>query len=379
MTRLAFIADVHLDNFKAHGGVLDAGLNVRAKLVLNALRSAFKLADDQQCEFVVVCGDLFNDVHPLPQLIAAVQEVLWSAEKNVYLLVGNHERVSVKPGDHALGPLAMEGGSGYVRIVEKPESVACGDADVWMVPHLPGHGAGLLASATAALGGAASEAAQGLASPRRRLLALHYGIADDDTPSFLKDAPDAVPVHLLASICGEHHLTGVFAGNWHQQKVWTVGGGPGGQECSIVQIGALAPRGWNDEGITGYGGLAVYDTHDDAITLHEVPGPRFVYAHTSDDLSTKWKGSSYATRLFVRRLTQPGESVEDITDDPTLVIEVLPDTAEAEAATRKAAGAARSVETLDEALAAYVQEMGLPAGVDRGKVLELSRQFLRRG
>lgn len=370
MGKIGLIADPHVDVYRAHGGAMTAGLNFRAREVLEVLDRALTAAADAGCQDVVVLGDLFNGILPSPQLIRATQDVLWKAAQrvSVHLLKGNHESVSATEGDHALGPLEVDLSGTFVRVYDGPTVVEIGGARVWMVPHAPGKGPKVLDSALAALG--AQEASRGLASPPRRLLALHFGIADDETPPYMRDASDSVTVEDLSRVSSEHAISAVFAGNWHRQRSWSVG------SLGIVQIGCLCPRGWNDAGLEGYGGLAVYDVAGDSIELVEIPGPRFVSVRSANaQYETIKEAIRVGHHVYVHRYYTEGEDVVTPTEDRVTFV-ALPDLEEVEAATRSAARAAKSKDTLEEAIAAYVAAMPLPEGVDRSEVLARSRQFL---
>lgn len=374
MSKIAFCADVHVDNYKAHGGALASGVNERCRLVLDALRTALLKAEAAGVRHLFVLGDLFNDVRPPPQIIAAVQEVLYESHMHVHLLVGNHDRVSTAPGDHALGPLIADMGDASVQVVEAPGFLPLaldgGQVDVFAVPFLPGKASDVVRDFLASEAGKAAAGGGGLPA-RRRLLVLHYGIADKNTPAYLADGHDALPASALLDLAEKFPFNAVFAGHWHQRREWSRKDGP-----VVMQVGALAPRGWNDAGLHGYGTLVFYDPKDDAVEYTEIEGPRFCEARSYDELCRVWKDATFPSKLYVRRYTQPDESIENVSDDPKLVVEVLPDLTEATVATRSAAIAARSSASLDEALGAYVSAMSLPDDVKRTDVLARTRAYL---
>lgn len=363
MRRIAFLADIHIDNYKAHGGAMRSGVNDRCRLTLDVLHAACSTAKVKGAGHVVVCGDLFNDVRPIPQVISAVQTILCSSGLQFTLLVGNHEQVSSGLGDHALGPLAMAG----IRVVEQPKMVRPFDGvEVFAVP-FSSSDSGAAVISEALLGMGARKAARELASSTRRLLAFHYGIVDGDTAGFLRDSKDAVALVWLRRMLAECGFTAAFAGHWHTWKDWFED-----DELPVTQLGALCPRGWSDPGLEGYGTLAIYDADDDSVTFHEIPGPRFVQTRGRAKIL---RGN--ATRLFVRCVcaSDDDQPLPDTVPEWASV-EILPDMDETIVATRSAAVAARSSSSLEDALAAFVEQMPVEDGVDRAAVRSMSLAFL---
>lgn len=321
--RVGFVADVHLGNHAVMGGARDAGVNARARGILDVLRAAVDAAEGLGCSALVVAGDLFDDDHPCPQLLAEAAEVLtaWRAMP-VVLLVGNHDQRSTAPGDHALGPLAHTPG---VRVVDAPALVCVqgrgpqgggvsGDPRmVYLVcvPYRREPAAEVIAS-----GVAATLRGTGL-DPRIPLAVVaHAGIIDGATPPWLRDAHDALPAEALAAILAGTTREGVVdgvrrplprgprlavVGNWHGHAAWGMPPedyavtphspavpAPLPSGVALVQCGALVPTGFDNPGGAGrYGGLIVWDAPwyapaQDAPTTTpgmvyrvELPGPRF--------------------------------------------------------------------------------------------------------
>lgn len=270
MTRIAFVADVHLANHKRHGGPVVAGINRRCQLILDALASACDSAKELRCQALVVLGDLFDHARPEPQIIRATQDVLARFGGQVFLVVGNHDMVSTRAGDHALGPLASE----QVHVVEQPLRVLIGgDVDLYLVPFRPELASEYIARDVAELHG------RGWLPNGLRVLGIHAGIlADGDTagtaPWQLK-AEDAIKAGVIAEIAKRNSISGVFAGNWHDRRLW-----PSWTTARLVnfvfQLGALVPTGWDNPGLGGYGTLGIFDGDIGNADYRVIPGPRFI-------------------------------------------------------------------------------------------------------
>jgi hypothetical protein len=357
--RIAFVADIHAGNHQRHGGAVEAGLNARCRAVVDALMRAVDRARELQCGALAVLGDLFDSASPSPQVIAAVQQALRGVE--TYLLLGNHDMVSMAPGDHALGPLD---GFNMIEVVERPTVISVGDAELWTVPFQPGDARKWLPKTLAT-------SFQNIQPPKHRILCLHLGLIDESTPPYLKDAHDAVPVSLVEELKAHYGIDCVLAGNWHSRKRWG----------NVMQVGALVPTGWDNPGLTGYGSLVIYDSADKTLTVREIPGPRFIKARMPEDVDAAIEGAPEGTQLYLQYVAPPDQLDEarKLVDSLGMVFtaaEVIPDGAAAESAARGAADAARSTETLIEALNAFVKEMPLDEGVDRELVLLRAREYL---
>lgn len=348
---LAFIADVHVGNHKLHGGSLDAGINLRALRTLETLGRAHRKARESGCQALFVCGDLFDYARPEPQLIAAVQRILSTGGLEVYVLVGNHEHVSTAQGDHALGPLHNVG---MIEVIDRPQVVRVGNHRVVCVPFAPGDARERIPPIVAQLTEGMTESF---------VVATHAGIIDDNTPPWLVRSENALPVTALQALGAQ----AVLSGDWHERRRW-----PG----NVLQIGALCPTGWDNPGTTGYGTLAVWD--GDKLRVHELEGPRFVTLDEREDLpACQWP-------LYVRRRIGNADALDTsraaglalVESGRVAAHEVVIDKAQAQQATRTAVALARSAQTLDQAVALYVEEMALDEKIDRESVLRRCRRYL---
>lgn len=371
--KIAFVADVHLGNHAKHGGPLVGGLNLRCRLVLGALEAARKLATAEDCSHLVVCGDLFDTARPEPQVVAAAQYVFAAkgpmpTEPEVIVIKGNHDIVTDEQGDHALGPLRP-----VATVPEGPTAIPLWKGTkvgprLWAVPFQAGPSSGWFSAALEKL--AAEDTGAG-----PRILALHLGIRDERTAPWLREATDAIGVEELAALMERHRIEWAFAGNWHDPRKWEMVDGGAVGTRHVVQVGCLAPTGWDNPGLA-YGTMAVLDTESKRPPkIIRVPGPRFVASAEEARLA-----ASDGCTPFVRLKGGGAEGEAEAAQNAGAVaVEVGPaDASEAQAALRTAAALARSADNVEEALAAYVGQ--LPVDPDlRPKVLERCRRYLAGG
>jgi hypothetical protein len=226
--------------------------------------------------------------------------------------------------------------------------------------------------------------------PRRlpRVLAIHLGVSDGSTAPWLLGAHDSIDVDALSSICDEHDIKYVFAGNWHDRRHWA-------KAAFIQQIGALCPTGWDNPGLDLYGGVAIWDSAPTSHPqVHTIPGPRFVQAWVNEE----YKGTDAYKRgmrvlVDAEKAAEQGDKIflQVITDTASMASakqalagmswleasEVLPDPKEANAAARTAAASASSASNLEEAVAGYVANMQVPEIVDRQDVLTICKERLK--
>lgn len=403
---VCFCADVHVGNPRAFGGPMVSGVNARGRHVLAALRAAVDDAVADGSDALVVLGDLFDSSRATPQLVAAVMEVLLAAAENgvpVHLLLGNHDQESTDAGDNALAPLAqMEG----VTVHEEPRVIALRKSvELWMVPFQVGR-------ASAWLPGALESLAAGGKPGTTIALALHLGVIDGATLPYLRESPDAIDLGLLRELCARYGIGHVFCGNWHDRRVWE-----GAGVAKVVQVGALAPTGFNNPGFDGYGMVEHWrgDASDGRVVAE---GPRFATVRSRaewDAIIRRVKGlpepsgpvtwddvaspdsapppdpleprSGALPPTFVRWVVAGGRDAhaeaaalarEETELGALAGAEVLPDVHAVEEAAHAAAAAARAVPTLRQAVVEYVGALGLPT--DRAEAVRaLSLGYLRAG
>jgi hypothetical protein len=366
MTRLAFCADVHLGNHVRFGGATVASLNRRCREGLTVLDKALQRAHELRCSEFFVLGDLFDYQRPEAQLIRAVQDILsrGGSAMRKWLLVGNHDLTSMTDGDHALGPLRP-----VANIVDRPTLIREDRGlEIGLVPFMPGKGAETLPATVAELW---KDSSSGYTA---RILGIHLGVADTETPPWLKDSADCIGVGALVTTADARGIGAVFAGNWHDRRFWK--GKP-----EVFQLGALVPTGWDNPGLDGYGTLGIWE--DGEITYEEIAGPRFLKWRTGGEEIDLVKVQKTGHKAYVS-LTVPRSEVADaqtwleskVNTGRVVAGEVLPDANEAATEARTAATAASSAATLEEALAGFVAEMPLEEGIDRSDVLAGSQRYL---
>lgn len=376
---IAFVADVHLGNHRLFGGRTTGGVNDRAHAIADVLGEAARIAARHKAPLVVL-GDLYDVANPTPQIVTEASRALHDATAGgltPILLMGNHDQVSSQDGDHALGPH-----EGECLVVENPR-VIHGDAmegtELGLIPFRPGRAEDWLRSAVDGLSWSNKRGCP-------RVLCIHLGIRDDDTPAWLSSAHDSVPITLLDEIAAEHKLAAIVAGNWHGRKLWrrTFNG----WSYKAMQVGALVPTGFDNPGADGYGTLALFDPRDVSLRHEEIPGPRFQTLTGLPDVRTfdserRLKTRANREKWFVRARVLPSDEEAArfvlslaLGDNVLAGYEVETDTTAATVEARTAATVARSAATLAEALAGYVNEMPLDDGIDRAAVLSRARSYL---
>jgi len=365
--RVGFVADLHTGNHRRFGGPVESGLNRRCRETVATLRAAVAKAKERNCSVIVILGDLFDTSHPEPQLIAAVQA---SLDIESVAIMGNHDQVSMMPGDHALGPL-----NPVATVVDSPRVLHLQDVELWAIPFRTGRAADWLPQVMAEVQG--GSASQGSSASPRRILALHLGLSDGDTPPWLQDAHDSISAKTVGDLCAQYGIQHAFAGNWHDHKQWSFG------RCLVTQVGTLCPTGWDNPGATSYGQLVIYDSKTGVVACETIPGPRFLKADPSNDGGLISQLALEGNKVYVRCDAQPelmdiaAKALEELKAAGTIVDgEIVPEGSEEQAAARTAAMAAKSADTLDEALAAFVKEMPLPESVDRAAVLARAKTYL---
>lgn len=363
---VAAIADLHIGNHRRFGGVPVVGINDRCRMTLDALAEAVKRARAKGAKTFLSAGDLFDDAKPSPQILSAVQDILRPAEMDIILLVGNHEQESTAPGDHALGPLRE-----WATVVDKPCVLQRRGGSILCLPYDP-------RPASEWFGPVVDEL---MLTGSADLLAVHLGILDDATPPWLRESRDAIPAQTVLARMDTHEIPFGVAGNWHNHGAW----GENPERPNLVQCGALVPTGWDNEGLSGYGGLVFFT--DAGASADVIPGPRFVKARNLTEFKkTEKRAAKEGLRVYMRFIVSPDEMTSmtaelDLAKTRGVIVDgdAEADAALVTAAARTAAHGARKAETLEEALTSFVREMPLDDDLDRSEVLSLSRGYLGGG
>lgn len=356
---VSFIADVHVHNHRRFGGVAVAGINTRCREILAALREACIHAKNSKSDAFIVLGDLFDTTRPSPQVIAAVMDCLVDGPENTLLLVGNHDQVSTCSGDHAMAPLqALQN----VTVVDKSKTfIQDSDTPLAVIPFRPGSAKEWLPLELAKLGDLTGYT-----------VCVHLGIMDGKTPTYMQDVHDAVHVDVLIALQKKHGFRYVIAGNWHHHDFWDFPE----HKLTVIQTGALVPTGFANPGVTGYG--TVGRIRNGVFSQKIVDGPRYVKTTSLQELHDLANSQS-SCKIRARWVVPPGDLTPSIEAAKAVGIddlEVIPDEKMARQSARSAAIAARSADTLDEALKAFISRMDLPAGILPKDIVQLTKKYL---
>lgn len=334
--KYAFVADVHVHNFRKFGGRVESGINERARAVLDTLKCAHDYALNAQCDRFIILGDLFEVPHPTPQLIAAVARILSSSERRmrVTIIPGNHDKVSMAQDDHALAPFLFMQGISVVDQSAKLDGNVLG-----LIPHHPGPIQKWLPEEFAKVRGS-------------EIVGVHFGIYDDDTPGFLRSSEGAASVGFIEELCDEFDVGGVVAGDWHHSREWK------DREHYVAIPGALSPKSFADVGVRNVGRMVVWE--DGKTVLQMMPGVRFQKL-SLDKFKKRNKERSHTH--FFKLVLHPDEleEAQELTraDNVTHRCEFEVSTEAADLALSDAADAARSADNFDEALAEFIEGVSI--------------------
>lgn len=350
MTRLAIVADVHIGNHSIQGGPVVCSVNERCRSILGVLSHAKNTAHILGCSHFIVAGDLFDSWRVPPQVIANTQRVFRDETMSVTVMAGNHDIASSAIGDGVISCLEDS-----ARIVWNGVNNHDG---LSMLPWCDSSSIG----AVEAL----------LEEGRPKALVCHAGVLDSGMKEEWKvGAHDAMPVGRLFEAMAKHGTKILFAGHWHEHRVWRQG------DMTIVQVGALCPTGWDNPSTIGqpdpYGSLIIWDSNNPTVyQRHVIPGPRFISIKYGEPIPKADDGC----HLFVRQ-TVRADMVSSVmaSSTPGVTLEVQADRESAEMSARSAASAAASKGTLADALVAYVDAMGLEDD-DKTEVLAKCRSRL---
>lgn len=369
--RLVVCADVHVGNFSRFAGEYINGLNARCRATLATLTSAVARANDRGAT-LVIAGDLFHVKRPEPAVIAAVQLALNAANTRPIILLGNHDAIG--PGDSALAPLWAEAN------LCAPAPVLQGG--VLLIPWSPVPAKARLQEAVGMLKGLGKSA---------HIVIMHCGLYDDSPrfPEYLR-GPGAIKVADVRDLLTPFGTRLVLAGDYHRH--W-----PSlNPEMTVMQIGALCPTGFSDEGICGaadvfaaipvnvrdYGvavDVSVQDSYDVQASLLELPGPRFLSIHEPSNralevLSTLQKLGHGP--VYVRLCHPPGAEAEAESFAESLKDLCAGVALEPAAAALHTQAALPTQDDIHAALHDYVQSLGLPAHVS-GEVLARATGYVK--
>lgn len=365
--KIVVCADPHIGSHNACAVPTERpGINSRAAAALATLNRAVQFME-RHADALVVAGDIMDVSAPSPQLLTATRNALReSCSLPTYLLVGNHDQESSRPGDHALGPLdGIE-----AHVVDTPRTVRVGPISLRFAPFRRMAAKDYLPES---LRGDDSD-------PCPTVGVIHAGIEDEDTAPQMRGHHDSIPLGRLLRIAQECGLAAIVAGNWHNHRIWQT------PDCAVVQCGALCPTGWDNPGTTDYGKVTLLTFKvgtggyflGPEIEVHEIPGPRFVsfpYANMADAIAAP--PEHYVAITGVPKDVRAATQTAMETSRPgkwKIALEVV-DTPQA---AQHAAMVVRAEASREGAVRAFVGAMPLTDGVDRSRVEVLSLGYLSR-
>ena len=388
--KIAAITDVHLGNHQRFArGTTKAGVNLRARLILKAIREAYEVACEQECDAFVIPGDFFDVVRPEPQLIAEAQAIFQHDGPAVHMLVGNHEQASDDEGDHALGPMRP-----VAHVHEKPIAMIQPGEDldvaVYLLPYSPKvPGCDYVEQAIADI-----DLRFDLPSVSDTILFAHLGVEDSGTPVWIRGAHDSIKATDLAETMRKGGISCAIVGNWHDHRVWRFDDG-----IEIVQCGALVPTGFDNPSAEAnlapdadpYGSLVIWDSTRPRGHRCErivINGPRFVKGRSVLEVRDAVEvGVTDHGHTMFARLIASADAVPTLAAQlPSEIVaarhgteyhcEVVADHDDVKKRIQTAAIAARDAQTTELALAEYVAAMPLDEDLDRQQVLDEARKCI---
>ncbi len=232
---LAFVADVHLGNHQRLGGPLDEfGLNQRFRWSMHALQGALQAARAMSAANLVVAGDLFDNASPPPSMLASVYRTVrnqGSRWASLATMRGNHD------AEH-LATAASD------PVTKTDAWIDAADVQhLRAIHYLPQPARDYVLAAVAR---------REMPGVIRPVVAFHAGVRDSLTAPWLRNAKDSVDVEELFDAMEGGERWVAIAGNWHDRRQWSRVGRDG-IERHVIQCGALAPTGFDNPGILGYG------------------------------------------------------------------------------------------------------------------------------
>jgi DNA repair exonuclease SbcCD nuclease subunit len=265
MSKVAFVADVHVGNHRTLGGQYSGRLNERCLETIEILRNASAMAKSENCDSLIVLGDLFDTDDPSPQMVKAVVDALSAGPEDIFLLLGNHEQHSTHPADHALASLdgwdSTQNGNTIQVIADRTVwlDLPCFPKQALFVPFQPG----------VAEDWFEAEVKKASVFSDGKFVCFHLGVSDSSTERnqpWMMNSHDQIHVNSLQKIMQKYNITHAFAGNWHKHQTWL--------NDTVIQTGALVPTGWNNPGGDEYyGSLIIFD--GESVVRKVIAGPRY--------------------------------------------------------------------------------------------------------
>lgn len=338
-TRIGIVADLHYTNPKIHPGDMHNGVSARLRGMVDVLENA---VTSLGLNVVIVAGDFFDSSRPNHVVAHYVTDRLHkgSFERvRFYVIPGNHDADSNAVYDHVLSMLEHSEG---ITPVHTPTLFA---EHVWMVPW--GYHPMMLKPPT-----------------NTKVVVAHHGIWGEATPSFMRNAKDAVSADEVLAWMNKHGVEYYYAGDWHEHASYHGG--------RVVQIGALTPQDWRNPGIHGYGTVVVIDNNEKGWSpphLAHMAGPRFITAETSSALPKLPPGCKGYARVKAVDGAAPGYLVVEETGAGDEQVEQA----------ERAAVDVSSFEQLGTSLENWVMEDASIPAEDRQEVYRRAMIHLRAG
>lgn len=225
MTRIAFTADLHCDDY---GSRIDpaTGLNARWLDTIDMARWLATDAAARNADVLVVAGDLTESRHPAPWRVAQIREALGAFAGPIVYTRGNHD--GIRDGRWIGDVLARPGLDTSFSI---PGMRLVDDVVICTIPYLDVHWlraqpaleAAAVADVNAALGEAFLTIARGLYAATgkagARVLVCHQalagGLMSDSQAAFLGEQGLVVDTRALAAI----GFDAILAGHFHKHQV----------------------------------------------------------------------------------------------------------------------------------------------------------------
>lgn len=284
MTRIAFTADVHVDEY---GSRIDTktGLNARFVDHLNTLAWVGADAAGRECAALVVAGDFTESRHPAPWRVAKIIEALQPGPAQQVHVAGNHD--GARDGRSIVSVLdAHPGWTGVARprlVSIAPDVVlACIPyADRHSLRAVPGYEAVPDAQVYQALGQFYLDIARGLYVEASAdypdagvVLVCHQTLAgahlSDSQRAFLGDQQLVVNVEDLAAV----GFVGIVAGHLHRHQVLST-------EPPVLYAGSIEGNDFGEEGETK--GYVIADVGPGRFEWEFVPTPARRYLTLRDN------------------------------------------------------------------------------------------------
>jgi hypothetical protein len=355
---MAVVADVHLGNRARFGGPTVDGLNDRGRNTVETFRRALRAARERGVAMFFVAGDLFDSRRPEPAVVAAAQAAIHeeAAGMVVVLVPGNHDMLdaSALGGNTACAPLWREG-----EVVRAPGWHTVG-GDALHVLTVPFDGTRPMADHLEDV--LRSDLVRKERGIDRRILVTHVGVWDAlGDPPWMAKAKDGIEAGRLAAAMKVAGIQEAYVGNFHEHRAWDLPA----DGVRIVQVGTLCPGSFGDAGMVDRGLMALAPG---GATV-EIPGPRFVVRSAG----TPWPPRvPQGCWVYVRQVGGDPPAGDDGWDGYEHAPE--PERLRAEAG----GGVRPQAPTEEDAIRAHVEEMDVPAGVDRTRVLDLALDCWRR-